>query len=382
MVSHLGSGVRVVAADVPVVRRRRDQPRLQRRRSSRRGGAGRPRRAGLHQRTWRPAGLHLLAAAARREAHRRSAARTRRASRRSPHDLHADDARGDSVDAGDRPHRRHPLGRLCRLRRAGARGPDRRQRFALRLHRRHHLSQGQGRRAQVDRRRRAARRAGRRSSGWSCGSGPTSRSRWPVRATSRWTEFLAGAAGSSGDWVALEANEPAFILATSGTTAKPKLAIHTPRRLPGPHLQHGPVVLRPQADRRLVVDVGHRLDRRPQLHRLRAAAHRLHDRGLRRRARLPARRGQLADRGRGIRRHRHLHVADRGAHADALRRCAVPECRLHASRARVLRRRSAEPTGLGLAAEHHSSRDAFRSSITCGRPRRAVRCSAIPTASG
>jgi acetyl-CoA synthetase len=42
-----------------------------------------------------------------------------------------------------------------------------------------------------------------------------------------WTEFLAGAAGSSGDWVPLEANEPAFILATSGTTAKPKLAIHS-----------------------------------------------------------------------------------------------------------------------------------------------------------
>ena len=42
-----------------------------------------------------------------------------------------------------------------------------------------------------------------------------------------WDAFLAGADGQSGDWVSLEANEPAFILATSGTTAKPKLAIHT-----------------------------------------------------------------------------------------------------------------------------------------------------------
>jgi len=42
-----------------------------------------------------------------------------------------------------------------------------------------------------------------------------------------WEEFLAGAAGHSGDYVEMESNEPAFILATSGTTAKPKLAIHT-----------------------------------------------------------------------------------------------------------------------------------------------------------
>jgi acetyl-CoA synthetase len=41
-----------------------------------------------------------------------------------------------------------------------------------------------------------------------------------------WDEFLAGGVGHSGDWIRLEANEPAFVLATSGTTAKPKLAIH------------------------------------------------------------------------------------------------------------------------------------------------------------
>src|SRR5437870_2655166 len=42
-----------------------------------------------------------------------------------------------------------------------------------------------------------------------------------------WDDFLSRAAGHSGDVVRMEANEPAFILATSGTTAKPKLAIHT-----------------------------------------------------------------------------------------------------------------------------------------------------------
>ena len=42
-----------------------------------------------------------------------------------------------------------------------------------------------------------------------------------------WTDFLTRANGQSGDWVAVEANEPALILATSGTTARPKLAVHT-----------------------------------------------------------------------------------------------------------------------------------------------------------
>ena len=42
-----------------------------------------------------------------------------------------------------------------------------------------------------------------------------------------WPDFLARGAGGNADYVEMESNEPAFILATSGTTAKPKLAIHT-----------------------------------------------------------------------------------------------------------------------------------------------------------
>ena len=42
-----------------------------------------------------------------------------------------------------------------------------------------------------------------------------------------WEEFLRAGDGQHGDVVQMEANAPAFILATSGTTAKPKLAIHT-----------------------------------------------------------------------------------------------------------------------------------------------------------
>src|SRR5213080_403805 len=42
-----------------------------------------------------------------------------------------------------------------------------------------------------------------------------------------WQEFLRYAEDQKGDYVPMESNEPAYILATSGTTAKPKLAIHT-----------------------------------------------------------------------------------------------------------------------------------------------------------
>ena len=42
-----------------------------------------------------------------------------------------------------------------------------------------------------------------------------------------WPEFLSLGAGRSGEVVPMESNEPAYILATSGTTARPKLAVHT-----------------------------------------------------------------------------------------------------------------------------------------------------------
>ncbi len=42
-----------------------------------------------------------------------------------------------------------------------------------------------------------------------------------------WSEFIEGGAGRSGHIEPMEANDPAYILATSGTTASPKLAVHT-----------------------------------------------------------------------------------------------------------------------------------------------------------
>jgi len=42
-----------------------------------------------------------------------------------------------------------------------------------------------------------------------------------------WDEFLSLGEGKSDGFEVMEANEPAYILPTSGTTAKPKLAVHT-----------------------------------------------------------------------------------------------------------------------------------------------------------
>ncbi|HEU5422736.1 MAG TPA: AMP-binding protein, partial [Nitrolancea sp.] len=42
-----------------------------------------------------------------------------------------------------------------------------------------------------------------------------------------WDDFLQRAAGQDDGYEVMEANEPAYILATSGTTAKPKLAVHS-----------------------------------------------------------------------------------------------------------------------------------------------------------
>src|SRR5207249_5541868 len=49
-----------------------------------------------------------------------------------------------------------------------------------------------------------------------------------------WDDFLALGAGQDAGHAVMESNEPAYILATSGTTAKPKLAVHTH----GPYAVH------------------------------------------------------------------------------------------------------------------------------------------------
>ena len=50
---------------------------------------------------------------------------------------------------------------------------------------------------------------------------------WDPARDQTWEEFLRNGAGRDDAHAAMESNEPAYILATSGTTAKPKLAVHT-----------------------------------------------------------------------------------------------------------------------------------------------------------
>ena len=250
-----------------------------------------------------------------------------------------------------RAHRRDPLGRLRRLRRRRAGRPHRGQRLEGRVHRRRHLPQGQGGAAQgiVD------------AGGRACGRRRRARGRRCARAASTPTAAAATLLGRvprarrrAGRRLtsAMEANEPAYILATSGTTAKPKLAVHTPRRLRrSTSTRMARWVFGLRADRRLVVDLGHRLGRRPQLHRLRAAAGRLHDDRLRGRARLsrsPTAFWRIVE---------ELGVTGVFTSPTAVRLLmrygggARPRARPLVARAGLLRRRGAQPARLGVAPE-------------------------------
>ena len=124
---------------------------LQRARPSRGAWTRRPHRVDLLQRTRRAASVHVCEPARRSRARRRLAARDRDRPRGPAHHLHADMPGGDRPDARDGPHRRHPFRGVCRLRRAGARRPDCRQRIEGGVYGGCHLPEGQGDRAEVDR---------------------------------------------------------------------------------------------------------------------------------------------------------------------------------------------------------------------------------------
>ena len=159
-------------------------------------------------------------------------------------------ARSDRADAGDGAHRRDSLGRLRGLRREGARRSHSRpaargasSRPTSPTARARTSAEGDRRRGALQRRRGELRRARRRA-----GSGAAmSRCRCAGPRHHRGTRSSPAAAGQTATYERMEANEPAFILATSGTTAKPKLAIHTHGGYQVHIIEHGPLVLRSEA---------------------------------------------------------------------------------------------------------------------------------------
>ena len=114
----------------------------------------------------------------------------------------------------------------------------------------------------------------------------------------------------------MNAEDPLFILYTSGSTGKPKGVVHTTGRLPAAHGADPQVHLRHPRRRHLLVHGRHRLGHRPQLHRLRPAGQRRHERSCSRACRPIPDAGRFWQIVRQVQGHGVLHRADRDPRAD------------------------------------------------------------------
>ena len=271
MVRALHRALRVGAPVREVVPRRQAQRRLQLRRPPRRRGARRPRRLPLGGRAGgRAAGDQLRRPPARRRPDGERAQGARRRQGHEGRDLHGDDPRAAGGDARLHAPRRAAHGRLRRLLR----------RFALRPRERHglrgadHAGRGVAPRhdgaAQAHRRRRDGRRARdpegargpphRQRRAHAGGSGPLAAR---LRRLRRSRHVPTGADGQRGPAL------PDVHVRHDGEAEGDRA--HD-RRLPRRRRLHARADLRSEAGGgRLLVRGRHRLDHRPQLHRLRRA---------------------------------------------------------------------------------------------------------------